>query len=84
MKKIVVLMLMFLSTFALAKDGKWVNLFNGKNLDGWKVLNGNAEFKAENGMIVGSAKLNSPNSFLATEKTFGDFILNLNLRLMPI
>lgn len=73
-------MLMFLSTFALAKDGKWVNLFNGKNLDGWKVLNGNAEFKAENGMIVGSAKLNSPNSFLATEKTFGDFILELEFK----
>lgn len=54
---------------------EWQPLFNGKNLRGWRVLNGNAEFKIADGAIVGVSKLNTPNTFLATEKNYGDFIL---------
>lgn len=38
------------------KSGSWVSLFNGKSLDGWKILNGTAEYKVENGEIVGTSK----------------------------
>lgn len=57
----------------------WEYLFNGKDLKGWKQLNGNAKFEAINGEIVGTSVLNTPNSFLATEKDFGDFILELEM-----
>ena len=53
----------------------WRNLFNGKNLDGWKQLNGQAKYSVENGVLVGETVLNSPNSFLCTSETFSDFIL---------
>jgi hypothetical protein len=59
----------------------WVDLFNGKNLQGWQVLNGNAEFKVENGVIVGVSKMNTPNTFLATKRDYGDFILEFEAKL---
>lgn len=62
-----------------AQSGKWQNLFNGKDLQGWKQLNGQAKYTIENGEIVGTTVSNQPNSFLATEKNYGDFILELEL-----
>lgn len=47
----------------------------GDDLSGWKQLNGEADYRWEDGMIVGTTVANTPNSFLATEETFGDFIL---------
>lgn len=55
-------------------------LFNGKDLTGWKVLNGKAKFEVKDGMIVGTTVANEPNSFLATEEQFGDFILELEFK----
>ncbi len=80
-QSIVVLSLtLLLSTLAQGK-GVWQDLFNGKNLDGWRVLNGEAEYRVENKTIVGVTKLNTPNTFLATEKDYGDFILEVDVRL---
>lgn len=60
------------------QDG-WVNLFNGKNLDGWKVVDGDANYEVIDGVIVGKSKFKSPNTFLSTEKEFGDFILEFEI-----
>ncbi len=59
---------------------KWTNLFNGKDLNGWKQLNGNAKYRVEKGEIVGTTVANTPNSFLCTEKEYGDFVLELDLK----
>ncbi len=80
MKKVFFLFVALSFSMISAKETVWKNLFNGKNLDGWKVLNGEAEFKVENGMIVGTSKLNTPNTFLATEEMFGDFILEVEIK----
>lgn len=58
----------------------WEPLFNGKNLNGWKRLNGKAEYKIENNAIVGYTKVNTPNTFLVTKKNYGDFILELEFK----
>ena len=58
-----------------------IQLFDGKTLNGWKVLGGTAEFKAEDGMIVGTTVANTGNSFLTTEKNYSDFILELDFRI---
>src|SRR5690606_4764573 len=63
-------------------DG-WVSLFNGKNLDGWKQINGNADYTVENGEIVGKTKLNTPNSFLCTTENYSDFILEFEVMVHP-
>lgn len=68
------------ATFAQSsKNGKWQNLFNGKDLTGWKQLNGKAKYEAKNGEIVGTTVSNEPNSFLTTAVDYGDFILELEL-----
>src|SRR5436309_6487392 len=75
------LQLLFLFTrFTYAQNG-WTNLFDGKTLNGWKKLGGTADYKVENGMIVGSTVVNSPNTFLCTEKEYGDFILELEVKI---
>ncbi len=61
-------------------QGGWKNLFNGKDLKGWKSVAGTATFEVEDGMIVGTAVAGSPNTFLITEEIFGDFILELDLK----
>ena len=58
----------------------WEPLFNGKNLNGWKKLNGKAEYKVVDGTIVGTSKMGTPNTFLATKKTYGDFILEFDFK----
>jgi len=75
--------LFFLIPFHSFAQPNWQPLFNGENLDGWVVLNGDAEFKVENNMIVGVAKLNTPNTFLSTEKDYGDFILEFDAKVDP-
>lgn len=55
-------------------------LFNGKDLTGWKQLNGKAQYTVSNGEIIGTTVSGEPNSFLATEQDYGDFILELELK----
>jgi hypothetical protein len=55
-------------------------LFNGRDLAGWKEINGTAPFTVEGDAIVGVTKPGSPNSFLATEKTYGDFIFECEVK----
>jgi hypothetical protein len=56
-------------------------LFDGKTLKGWHKLAGAADYKVENGAIVGTTVLNSGNTFLVTDKEYGDFILELDTKI---
>lgn len=55
-------------------------LFDGRTLAGWKQLGGAAEYRVIDGAIVGTTKPGVPNSFLVTEKSYGDFILEFDVR----
>ncbi len=85
MKAYRIWLLLLAMAMVMSESGKaqppWQPLFNGKNLSGWKKLNGNAEFKVENGAIVGMARLNTPNTFLATTAEYDDFILEFEVLL---
>jgi hypothetical protein len=84
MRKVLLLMMLPLVWSSYAQsDDKWVDLFNGKNLKGWKVLNGTAEYSVENGEIVGVSKTGTPNTFLTTKKYYGDFILEYEMKMDP-
>ncbi len=56
-------------------QGSWMPLIPESGLDGWKQLNGEAMYENVDGTIVGTTTENTPNSFLVTEQTYGDFIL---------
>lgn len=64
---------------AQKKDG-WVNLFDGKTLTGWKAVAGKATFAVEDNAIVGTTVANTGNTFLITEKEYGDFILEVDIK----
>lgn len=78
--KLLVLLLIFNVSNAKPKE-KWIKLFNGKDLSGWKLVNGTASYEVVDGMIVGTCVKDSPNSFLAAEKEYGDFILELDVKI---
>jgi len=61
----------------------WALLFDGKSLAGWKQVNGTAKYAVEDYAIVGTTAKGSPNSFLCTEKFYGDFELQLEVKLDP-
>jgi len=66
-----------------ATDDGWTYLFNGKDLTGWKQLNGKALYEVKDGIIVGTTVMNTPNSFLTTEKMYSDFIFEVELKVDP-
>jgi type 1 glutamine amidotransferase len=68
---------------ALAAGEDWEHPFDGKTLNGWVQRNGQAKYTVENGMIVGTTVLDTPNSFLCTEKMYTDFILELEFLVAP-
>ncbi|MER3376582.1 MAG: DUF1080 domain-containing protein [Allomuricauda sp.] len=76
--------MLLMSVFILAcnnnpKDtAPWQPLFDGKTLDGWTILGGTAQYELQNGEIVGKTVHNTPNTFLATDKDYSDFILELD------
>ncbi len=67
------------TTSAFSQTGQWTSLFDGKTLKGWTQKGGKADYKVENGVIVGTSVADTPNSFLCTEKLYDDFILELEL-----
>lgn len=83
MKHMFMVVLFFASVFIGNGQSRsnWKELFNGKNLKGWKVLNGTAEFAVKNGEIVGTSEVGTPTSFLTTKKHFGDFILEYEMKM---
>lgn len=66
---------------AAAQD--WVDLFNGENLDGWVQRGGVAKYTIEEGAIVGTSVKGTPNSFLCTDRNYGNFELELEFKVDP-
>jgi len=65
MKKLSCILFALTAAFVASaqSNGGWVNLFDGKTLNGWKKITGSADYKIEDGAIVGITVPNSPNTF---------------------
>ena len=61
----------------------WHSLNSDRSLNGWSVRGGKAGFAVDGQEIVGRSVLGSPNSFLITDATFGDFILEYDAKVDP-
>ena len=77
----VLLLGLVLSSCDTAPADNWTPLFDGKTLDGWRMVGGEAPYTIEDGAIVGTMTAGTPNSFLITEQEYGDFILELDVKL---
>lgn len=80
MKMKFVLLLFVCISFLNAGSGKgieWEYPFNGETLEGWEQKGGEAVYKVVDGTIIGVSVLDTPNSFLCTKKTYGNFIFEV-------
>ena len=80
MKKNVFLLVSVLLASGLQAQ-EWTELFNGKNLKGWEKLDGMADYRIEDGVIIGTSRTGTPNTFMATKKLYGDFILEYEMNI---
>lgn len=58
----------------------WTNLFNGKNLDGWEKRQGTADYKVDGNEVIGYSKFGTESTYLCTKKSYGDFILEVDVK----
>ena len=77
-------LVMAASLSALNADDKaesgWIDLFDGETLKGWKPSTlGSAVYVVHDGAIRGITTPGSPNTFLLSEKQFGDFELEFEV-----
>jgi hypothetical protein len=57
-------------------------LFNGQDFAGWKKVGGNAKYEVKDGAIRGFGRNIKGNTFLRTEKTYDDFILVFQMKMV--
>ncbi|MGV3616283.1 MAG: 3-keto-disaccharide hydrolase [Fimbriimonas sp.] len=67
----------------IATVAGWTPLWDGKTLNGFHQLGGKATYAVENGTIVGRTVLGTPNSFLVTDRPYGDFELEYEVKVDP-
>ncbi|WP_111671684.1 3-keto-disaccharide hydrolase [Algoriphagus litoralis] len=85
MKKLsCVLVLLFFSLAAFAQSGEWVELFNGKNMDGWKISENPSSFSIEDNTLKiagprGHAFYDGP----VGNNDFENFELMVEVKTMP-
>ena len=63
-----------------AEDKAYKSIFDGKTLNGWTQRNGTATYRVENGVIIGKTKEGSPNSFLCSDREYGNFDLKFDVK----
>lgn len=80
MKSTLTFLLFSLLSISTFSQPQWKSLFNGTDLKGWVKRNGTAEYKIIDKAIVGVSQLNTPNTFLCTEASYGDFVLELEVK----
>ena len=85
MKKIVFLLAFVLFSLNLsAQSADWIELFNGKNMDGWKISDNPVSFNVEDGVI----KVDGPRAHAFYEGKVGNhdfknFELMVEVKTMP-
>ena len=75
-------MLMFLVGSFLISGTSYAqsaSLFNGKNLDGWKIY-GTEKWYVEDGLLICESGADKDYGYLGTEKNYKDFILSLEFK----
>lgn len=70
---------LLLSLLAFVAPTKTINLFNGKNLDGWKIY-GTEKWYVEDGNLVCESGPDKKYGYLATEKFYKNFDLTLEFK----
>ena len=69
-----------LFTVSSLQAQRWINLFNGKNLDGWHILPG-GDWKVQDGIIAGTSPAAEPkHGLLVSDSVFADFEIEVSYK----
>jgi hypothetical protein len=68
MKNVIVVFLVLMTLQVSAQGKKWVELFDGKSLNNWKINESPASFRVENGSII----IEGPRGHLFYDGPVGD------------
>ena len=82
-KSIVIILMIVAITGCKSETKKWEALFDGKTLNGWVKRGGTARYHVEDNAIVGTTADREHNTFLCTEKIYGNFILEMEFKVDP-
>ena len=70
-----------LSMLSCKEHSGWVELFNGRDLEGWEVKGAHeSNFFVSDGILVAETKMGLPSTFLATKKNYSNFELELDFK----
>ncbi len=72
-----------LCTLFTAQAQTWTTLVDGDDLSGWEKLGGDATYIASDGEVTGTTAENTPNTFLSTKESYGDFALSVEVWVDP-
>lgn len=73
-------LLLLLFPLIVLSQTNWIQLFNGKNFDGWEIKQGKADFEIlNNGVIQATSILNSPSTYMGTINHYDDFIFEYEI-----
>ncbi|WP_020528137.1 3-keto-disaccharide hydrolase [Flexithrix dorotheae] len=79
MKNKLIGIILFFCLGHLTSFAQTTELFNGKNLDGWKAF-GTEKWYVENGELISESGPDAQYGYLGTEKNYKDFILTLEFK----
>jgi hypothetical protein len=80
MKKLISLLSAISLLAPLHGEEGFASLYNGKDLTGWKKVNGDGDFHVDGECIVGAGKNVKSNTFLRTEKTYKNFEFRFEMK----
>ena len=73
-------LLLLLFPLIVLSQTNWIQLFNGKNFDGWEIKQGQADFEIlDDGVIQATSILNSPSTYMGTINHYDDFIFEYEI-----
>ena len=81
--KLLLIVTSIIFSYGVEAQSDWKKLFNGKNLSGWEIKNGTAEYTIEDDAIVGTSRTGTPNTFLCTKKKYSNFIFEVEVLVSP-
>lgn len=79
MKKVTYLLVFLLLAGTLSAQNDLIELFNGKNLDGWKI-HGTEKWYVEDGELICESGPDKAYGYLSTEKWYDDFELEVEFK----
>lgn len=79
---IAALVFVFAYTSSQASADDWIDLFDGRSLEGWEEIGSEGSFRVENGTIIGRNEPGDKTTFLCTMKEYDDFELQFAVRLI--